>query len=238
MASPKYFSYLPNIDYPVRMNRAGLVDTLKVKDFFHLMKIREDLFDDETLYEPYYIENGERPDQVSYGFYGDAQYYWVILQTNDIVDVYQDWPLSSWELDEYVLKKYGSHEKAGETHHYETITTYDDEGNLVLPGRGMPGPDRGGLAQNGLRVSENYTFTYPTYPGSAEYVTLSGSSGVRPACTPVSNRQFEFNVNQDKSQIWILQEKYLPDYVREVQNYYGSIKSSDLSTELNLSDID
>ena len=238
MAFPNYFSMLPNIDYPVRMNRAGVVETLKVKDYFHLLKVRDGIFAQETLYEPYYIENGERPDQVSYGFYGDPQYYWVILQTNNIVDVYQDWPLSSWELDAYTLKKYGSHEAAGLVHHYETIETYDEEGNLVLPGRGFPGPDRGGLAQNGLRVSEDYTFTYPTYPGSSQYVTLSGHSGVRPACTPVSNRQYEYNRNQDKSQIWILQEKHLADYVREVQNYYGSLESSDLSAELNLSDID
>ena len=135
--------------------------------------------------------------------------YWVILQVNEIIDVHNQWPLSSYELDDYILRKYGSYEKAGEAHHYETIETYDDEGNLILPGRAGPGPDRGGLAQSGLRVHPNYIFTYPTYPGSPTRVTLQGYEGPAPACTEITNRQYEYDLNEDKSQIWILQQNYL-----------------------------
>ena len=235
MENPTYFSKFPNLKYPIRMNRAGVTENINIKDYFHLLKLRDDVFNEDTMYDKYYIKNGERPDQVSHYVYNNPKYYWVILQVNEIIDVHNQWPLSSYELDEHILKKYGSYERAAEAHHYETIETYDDDGNLILPGRGGPGPDRGGLAQSGLRVPSNYTFTYPSYPGSNTKITLSGYEGVAPACTEITTRQYEYDINEDKSQVWILQQKYLPEYIREVEKYAKKI--SDLDTELSFSDI-
>lgn len=234
MGTPKYFSYYPNLEYPIRMNRAGVTDNIKIKDYFHHLKIQDNLYANETFYETYTIENGERPDQVSYKMYGDEQYYWIVLQVAGVVDVFQDWPLSSYELDEYVLRKYGSYQEAGATHHYETIEIYDGDGNLIQPGRGGPGPDRGGRAQNGLEVSADYSITYPETPESDVLITRSGFEGRLPACTPISNRQYEFDLNQDKSQIYVLQPKYIADYVREVKLYADKI--SDTNTELSIGD--
>ena len=73
MASPEYFSRFPNIDYGVKINKAGLVDTIKIKDYFHLLTVRDDITPTTTIYEPYFVKNGERPDQVSYDYYGDAR---------------------------------------------------------------------------------------------------------------------------------------------------------------------
>ena len=235
MAAPNYFSKFPNLKYPIRMDRAGNTDNINIKDYFHLLKMRDSVFAEDTMYDKYYIQNGERPDQVAQKMYSNPGYYWVILQVNEIIDVFQQWPLSSYELDAYILKKYGTYEKAAEPHHYETIRTLDDDGNLVLPGRGGPGPDRGGLAQSGLRVPPNYTFTYPSFPGSPTKYTLSGYEGPAPSCTEITNRQYEYDMNEDKSQIWVLQQKYLPDFVREVEKYAKKI--SDLDTELSFSDI-
>ena len=236
MGYPKYFSKFPNIKYPYHMNRAGVVDTLTVKDFFHLLKVRDDIFAEDTIYSPLTIRGGERPDQVSYRLYEDESLYWIILQINNIVDVHNEWPLSNHELDRYILKKYGSHEKANEIHHYETIETFDEEGNRVLPGRGgMSVVDRGGLAQSGLRVPENYTFTYKVHSNSQVYRTLKGTKGANAVCTPITNRQYEYDVNEDKSQIFVLQNKYLSQYLQEVSRYAAKI--SDLDANLEVSDV-
>ena len=147
MAYPDYYSRFPNIKYPYKINRAGVVDTFTVKDFFHLLKVREDILSTDTFYSPITINNGERPDQLSYRLYGNEAYYWILLQINEIVDVHNEWPLGNYELDQYIIKKYGSIEKSNEVHHYETIETFDEEGNRVLPGRGRRhpcGPWRGG----------------------------------------------------------------------------------------------
>ena len=236
MTYPTYFSEFPNIKYPYKINKAGVIDTFTIKDFFHLLKVRDEILSTDTIFDPYNIINGERPDQVSYKLYNDESLYWIILQVNDIVDVHNDWPLSSYELDEYVLKKYGSLESANEPHHYETIETFDGAGNLVLPGRGGMGLiDRGGVARSGLKVPENYTFTYQLYPGGQERRTLSGSTGRYPSCTPITNLQYEHDVNEDKSQIWVLQQKYLSRYLAEVYEYTSKI--SDIDASLDVSDI-
>ena len=158
MASPKYFSYFPNIQYAQNVDRNGKIDYIEIKDYFHLLTVRDDVFREDTLYTRYSIKNGERPDQISYKFYGDEQFYWIILQLNDITDYYSQWPLSQFELEQYITKKYGPN-GAGNTHHFETVETYDQDSppNLVLPGR--------------LEVSENFKFTYPVTPGASVYKT-------------------------------------------------------------------
>ena len=66
MATPKYFQDFPNINYTLRANRAGKTDSILIKDYFHLLRVREDIFSEDTLYVPYIVKNGERPDQISY----------------------------------------------------------------------------------------------------------------------------------------------------------------------------
>lgn len=236
MATPTYFSNFPNIDYAIRMNKAGVIDRIKIKDYFHLLKVRDDISPNKTLYTPYYIKNGERPDQISYDFYGDEQYYWIILQINEITDYFSEWPLSQYELDEYIIKKYGSISASQEVRHYETVEIYDKDRNLILPGRGTPGPDRGGLAKKGLVVPPDYSITYPDRPDSEVYITRSGFTGTTAACTPITYQQYEYDLNEDKSQIFILQKKYIKDYIREVNRYSKDLP--DLMSDSDVSDFD
>lgn len=221
MATPKYFNQFPNIEYPYRLNKAGIADTIQIKDYFHFLTVRDGIFKNDTLYTPYYINNGERPDQISWKLYSDEQYYWIILQINNIVDYYNEWPLSYTELEEFIVKKYGSIPASDEIHHYETVEIKDEEGNLLVPGRGTPTPERGGLAQNGLVVSEDYTFTHRTTPTSNVFVTKSGVD----ARIGITNRQYEYDVNENKSQITTLQKRFIGDYVREYKKYTNNIKS-------------
>ena len=235
MATPKYFSQLPNIDYKYAINKAGIHQSILIKDYFHHLVIRDDIFREDTIYMPYYIKNGERPDQISYDLYNDEQYYWIILHLNDIIDYYSDWPLSSDDLDLYVHKKYGSIENTEAPHHYETIETYDTEGNLIMPGRGTPGPDRGGLAMSGMVVPENFEYTYPSYPGSSVFSTKSGSTGIEASCTAITNRRYEYDLNEDKSQIYVLKKKFITDYTKEIRQYFKSI--DDMESQLTVGDL-
>ncbi len=200
MSKPKYFQNFPNIKYALRANKAGKTEGVVIKDYFNLLKVRDDIFREDTIYSPYRIKNGQRPDQVSYDFYGDEQFYWVVLQVNEIADYYNEWPLSEDELTEFVYKKYGGAVGAGATHHYATIATYDkaEPPNLLLKG--------------GLVVPEDYIFYYPSTPGAN--VTLSQSKP-----TSVSNYQYERELNDRKAQIYLLDKKYIWDYEREVRNY-------------------
>jgi hypothetical protein len=221
MATPTYFSDFPNITYDVKMNKAGIKETINIKDYFHLLVPRTDIFRQETLYANYTIQNGERPDQISYKLYGDEQYYWIILQINEIVDYWSQWPLSQAQFDAYVVDKYGSYDGTLGTHHWETIETFDDEGNLVLPGRQYDSV--GG--RGGMVVSEDFVFEYPAYPGSP---SIRYSRPQR-----VTIRQHEFDLNQRKTQIFVLQERYISQWESEIKQYTAKLKSRRAQNYIN-----
>ena len=170
------------------------------------------MFREDTLYSPYRVKNGQRPDQISYEMYGDEQFYWVILQINDITDYYNEWPLAEDELTAFVYKKYGGAAGAQQVHHYETVPVYNanDPPDLLLPG--------------GLEVPENYVFTYPAVSGTTVYQTSTP--------VPVTNYQYERRLNDRKSQIFILDKKYIWDYERDVRTY-----ASNLDTPASFVDI-
>lgn len=215
MGFPKYFQQFNNTRYAISTNKAGQPSYITIKDFFHLTRVRDDIFKEDTVYTEYYIQNGQRPENISYELYGDEQYYWIILQINDIVDYYNQWPLSSRELEHYILKKYGSWERGGEIHHWETVETLDDNGNLVLPG--------------GVVVSKDFTYIYPDTPGSGKDVIELTSFPVS-----VTNTEYEQRVNESKSNIVILREQYIPDYVRE-SNVFARTREVQNSS-VNISD--
>ena len=76
MATPKFFSYLPNVQYALSANKAGQIDYAEFKDYFRMAMVRDDVFKQDTLYDKYNVKDGARPDRVSYELYGDEQWYW------------------------------------------------------------------------------------------------------------------------------------------------------------------
>lgn len=61
-----------------------------------------------SLVEQYIIIEGETPESVSFNYYGDVKYYWIIMLLNNIKSRYFNWPLSSQELQQYIESKYGN----------------------------------------------------------------------------------------------------------------------------------
>jgi len=196
MAYPQYFRNLPNIEYVSGANKRGQIQYLDIKDYFVMSSVREDIFAEDTLYVDYTVQNGTTPDQISFEEYGDEQYYWTILQINGITEYYNDWPMSQVELDEYILRKYGSDTGAAQTKQWETREVLDENGNLVLPA--------------GMVVSEDFVFEYPATPGSNSILTSTPY--------PVSYRQWEYALNESKGEIQILNQTYVAEYARETKN--------------------
>ena len=90
-----YFSYLPNVYVRTSSYRQNNVDPyFLAKNVFRRIKIREDLEDVLLGFEQYTIENNQRPDQVALEFYGDMGMDWVVLLCNNVINVYEDWPMT------------------------------------------------------------------------------------------------------------------------------------------------
>ena len=215
MTFPTYFSNFPEVNYAFQVNKAGVKTSVKFKDFFRLMKLSEELrsYRELTLYVPYNIKDYETPDQISYDFYGDEQFYWVILQTNQIIDYYNQWPLSNQELEEYASNKYGSESNALGTHHYQTLETKDEDGRIALAG--------------GLVVDSDFIYKYPSKPGSDIILSSLPES--------ISNMDYERDVNDKKREISVLDSKYVQDYVREFRK--AMIKYPDTESEIDISEV-
>jgi hypothetical protein len=56
--------------------------------------------------EFYFIEDGERPDVVSYKLYGKPDLHWLLFLFNDIINPLFDWPLSAKDIQRNIEEKY------------------------------------------------------------------------------------------------------------------------------------
>jgi hypothetical protein len=107
-----YFSYFNKGLYDIKGDGNDKILT----DIFTRIKVRNKIFDVATLYDKYDVVSGDKPEDISFKHFGDAQYHWVILLTNNITDRYYQWPLSYQEFETYINDKY---ENPDAVHHYE-----------------------------------------------------------------------------------------------------------------------
>ena len=83
-----YFSYLPDVLVRTTSYRTGNNDPyVQAKNLFRRIKIRDDLSDVILGFEKYMIQHNERPEQIADKVYGDVNYDWVILLTNNIINL-------------------------------------------------------------------------------------------------------------------------------------------------------
>ena len=111
----KYFDQFPVIQY----NLSGVNgNTVDVTDIFRRVKARSKIADNVTLFDNYDVAEGEKPEDVAYKIYGDADYFWVITLVNNIVNRYYDWPLDEYSFQQFVKDKYANPDGI---HHYEKV---------------------------------------------------------------------------------------------------------------------
>lgn len=78
-------------------------------------------------YAPYSVQDGERPDNVAQKFYGNPELDWIILMTNNIHNIYDEWPRSTDQFEKYIIEKYGSLSLAQGT----ILYYYDANKNII-----------------------------------------------------------------------------------------------------------
>ena len=151
-----YFRQLPNLDYPsLRNDRNSAYDYQVVKNIFKRAVLRDDIFDEITAFTKYSVQGDERPDQVAYQFYNDSGLDWVILATNNIVHVRDEWPMGNQDFLTYLNAKY-TESQLTNIHHYETKIIRDSNGTLIQPeGKTVPAGYTVNFLDNGVLRSES-----------------------------------------------------------------------------------
>jgi len=189
MANP-YFRNLPDFEYVNRTPGAArdANDYIAVKNLFKRGKLREDIFQELAFFEKYQIEGDDRPDIVANEVYGDPTLDWVILTCNNITDVYSEWPMNNDIFNTYLLEKYGSYDALDNVHHYESNEVKDSQGVVIFA--------------KGLRVGAAQSVSYFDYFSDLQ-INIANVS------RPISNYEYEENLNNKKRGIFILKPIYL-----------------------------
>ena len=87
-------------------------------DILRRVKQRAAIKQGQFVFDNYDVVDGEKPEDIAYKWFGDAQLHWIILMTNNITDRYYQWPMTQPQFDEFLTDKYGAGNEDG-IHHYE-----------------------------------------------------------------------------------------------------------------------
>jgi hypothetical protein len=184
-----YFRQLPNFDYVSRLPDAKISDYIQVKNLFKKGKLREDIFQNIAFFTKYKIIGDDRPDNVAYEVYNDSTLDWIVLLSNNIINIQTEWPLTQQSFDSYLLNKYGSYDVLySNNHHYETIEVKNTAGTIIVPA--------------GMQVSSDYNVSYYDYFTNSQ---VNRSDII----TPITNYEYEEKTENDKRNIFLLKPTYI-----------------------------
>ena len=113
-----YFSRFPLMAYDV----AGNENYKLLPNILRRVKLRSGMRSGSFLFDNYDVADGERPEDIAFKLYGDAELHWVVLMTNNITDRYYQWPLTQPQFQEHLKDKYGAGNEDA-VHHYEITQT-------------------------------------------------------------------------------------------------------------------
>ena len=215
-----YLKQLPAVVYPSPLShKNSSKDSIIVKNLFRKAKLKEWLSDSVTVFNKSYISDGARPDTIAESLYGDANLDYVVVLCARITNITDQWPLSSKDLYNYSVDKYGI-EGLNEIHHYETIEVRDEKDRLIMP--------KGAVVDANYQLDgprkRSLSATWKGYYDSGEVVTYKLET-ISPIFG-ISNYQFEIAKNQDKREIDVLDKQYVSIFLQDLKRSLSYDRSS------------
>ena len=202
-----YFSNLGDFLY-VNRTRDGINegDYSLVKNLFKRAKLREDIYQDLAFFSKFDVLGDDRPDNVADLIYGDPTLDWVVLLSNNIVNVQSEWPLSQADFNRYITEKYGTEENLySGIHHYESREVKANDGTIIIP--------------SGARVSVGQSVSF--------YDEITDQQVIRTdVAMPITNYMHEDKLNNDKRNIFLLKPIYLNILFDDIEEIMSNKKGS------------
>jgi len=184
-----YFRQLPNFDYVNRTSENHSISAYEtVKNIFKRAKISDDIFSDLTFFTKYKIVGDDRPDNVANKFYDDPKLDWIVLLSNNIMNVQTEWPMTQSDYYNFLIDKYGDEATINKVHHHRCTGVNTNDGIVIVP--------------EGLTIESDFSVTYfDESLGSS--VTKTGIS------EEVTNLEYENDIQDAKRNIFLLKPTYL-----------------------------
>ena len=234
-----YFENFPTTKYDLFFDK----QKTDVVDIFRIVKVKKRFRDDITFYTYYTIQDGERPDVVSTKLYGIPDYYWTFFMINDrLVNVANDWPLSTSELHHKIDLKYAG-----------TVLTTDEQiATKFTKGHVIEGGVSGARAylldkdpDLGLIKIEPISGTFVAGEiirdiATNEFVIITGQFDFKSVphhyenadgdwvpkntigATAISNEEYELLKHEERSQIKIIRPQYIQSiadqFIEQIQS--------------------
>ena len=191
-----YFRNVPDFNYVSRLEgQKNISEYTRVKNLFRRVKIREDLFNELSYFTKYKIIGDERPDQVAYKIYGTQDYDWIVLLSNNILNVQSEWPLSDESFNNYMIDKYGSEDNFYTVRHYVTKEIKDSIGRIIV--------------RPGLEVPSDYSISY--YDSGLQIETTDTT-------VAVTNYEYESNIQDEVRNIYLIKPNYLNLVIQNIDS--------------------
>lgn len=208
-----YFDFFPDLLLPSFSDkRRSSKDLVRVKNLFKRAKLRDDFFENAVAFNSYLIQGDDRPDNVANKYYGDEFLDWVVLISNNILNVREEWPMAQRDFNVYLNNKYDQ-DQLSSIHHYETKRVVDQDGFALL--------------QEGNTVSPDFVLNW-SYAGMNN--SLSGSN----VMTSITTIDYEIAKNDKKREINLIRPEYLKvvlEDMREIMTYEDSSQFVDRFTK-------
>ena len=177
-----------------------------VKNLFKRARLREDIYQDLAFFSKFDVLGDDRPDNVADLIYGDPTLDWVVLLSNNIVNVQSEWPLSQADFNRYITEKYGTEENLySGIHHYESREVKANDGTIIIP--------------SGARVSVGQSVSF--------YDEITDQQVIRTdVAMPITNYMHEDKLNNDKRNIFLLKPIYLNILFDDIEEIMSNKKGS------------
>ena len=205
-----YFSILPNIKYDVKPQSFPFSssDYVEVNNFFRRYLINEDIFDYTVYLNQYAVNQGVRIEYIAEEVYGRPSLDWVIALTNNITNIYEDWPMDDIVLQEWAEDKYGSTVYSDLAYYEISADVKNSAGLAVL--------------KKGQKVDSkfyNESFSYHNGDAANTVITVNGSS----VASPVTLWEEVSRQNEEKRKIWVIKPTFIDPLINSLkkQSKYG-----------------
>lgn len=196
-----YFQNLPTLSYP-----DGRGNSIYMKDLTTRVYIISQLIKSPLSYYEYTLKEKDTPEIVAEKYYGSADDYWLVMVSNLLNDPQWDWPLSQYNLNKYIIQKYGSLENANDIHHYQKTITHTN----LLTGESKETVTIIGKDEYDTLITFSKNCVLP----SGETVNYSLSKSY------VTNYNYEVDLNDSKQTINLININVASDLKRQFKLLY------------------
>lgn len=195
-----YFNALPKISTPDENGNNIVLTNLLTR-----AKLLEQLQNNPMVFYEYSIQDGDTPEIVAEKYYGDSYDYWIVLYSNQLLNPLWDWPLTQIEFNEYIDSKYAAVAQENDQTPFEYTNTTIQKYEKITTTTDLS-TDTVNVVYTTLSVTDYNSLT----PSTTTYTLPNGlQTTIEIDKRAVTIYDYEYQLNENKRQIKILNEFYL-----------------------------